>query len=58
MREFVDHAARNSFRSFRSDERDRRDVNEQSKRNQCAFNEFCENQNKNEHENEQDKKTL
>ena len=58
LKESADHAARNSFRSTRSGERDRRDVDEQSKRNQCAFNEFCENQNENEHENEQDKKVL
>ena len=57
-RKSVDHAVRNSFKSFRSNERDRRDVNEQLKRNQCVFNEFCENKNENKHENKQDKKTL
>ena len=54
----ADHAVRNSFKSFRSDERDRRNVDEQSKHSQCVLNEFCENQDENEHENEQDKKTL
>ena len=58
MREFADHAVRNSFKSFRSGERDRRDVDEQSKRSQCAFNKFYENQDENEYENEQDKRTL
>ena len=58
LRESADHAARNLFKSIRSDERDRRDVDEQSKRNQCVLNEFCENQNENEHKNEQDKKVL
>ena len=57
-KESADHAIRNSFKSFWSNERDRRDVNEQSERNQCVFNEFCENQDENEHENEQNKKTL
>ena len=58
MRKSADHAARNSFKSIRLNERDQRDVNEQSKRNQCALNEFCENQDENEHKNEQDKETL
>ena len=58
LRKSADHAARNSFKSFRLNERNRRDVDEQSKRSQCAFNEFCENQNENEHENEQDKRIL
>ena len=57
-RESADYAARNSFKSSRSDERDRRDVDKQSKRSQCAFNEFYENQDKNEHENKQDKRIL
>ena len=58
MKKSVDHAARNSFKSIRSDERDRRDVDEQLRRSQCAFNEFCENQDENEHKNEQDKRIL
>ena len=52
LKKFIDHAARNSFKSFRLNERNRRDVDEQLKRNQCVFNKFCENRNKNEHENE------
>ena len=58
MKKSADHAIRNSFKSIRSNERDRRDVDEQSKRSQCALNEFCENQDENEHENEQNKKIL
>ena len=58
LRKSADHAVRNSFKSIRSDERDRRDVDEQSERSQCVFNEFCENQDENEHENEQNKETL
>ena len=58
LKEPADHATRNSFRSTRSNERDRRDVDEQSKRSQCVFNEFCENQGENEHENEQNKRIL
>ena len=58
MRKSAGHAARNSFKSSWSDKRDRRDVDEQSKRSQCIFNKFCENQDKNEHENEQDKRIL
>ena len=57
-RKSADHAVRNSFKSFRSDERDRPNIDEQSEPSQCALNEFYENQDKNEHENEQDKKTL
>ena len=58
LKEFTDHATRNSFKLFQLNERDRRDVDEQSKHNKCAFNKFCENQNENELENEQDKKIL
>ena len=58
LKEFADHAIRNSFKLFRLNERDRCDVEKQSRRSQCVFNEFCENQDKNEHENEQNKKIL
>ena len=47
IRKSADYAVRNSFKSFQLNERD-----------QCALNEFCENQNENKHENEQNKKIL